>query len=121
MRTQFRSRINAIFAFVILFLVALGCDAWVTLKGKVLDENGKPISDAKILVEQGSRKVIEVTSQKDGSYDLHKSVTPFPFSFSSVKVTVSKEGYQTFEKEFNSRQSQEELERGEINITLKKN
>jgi hypothetical protein len=89
-------------AFLILAgLVALGgCDGGVSAEGKVRDESGKPIKGAKVvLISRGARD--ERFSRDDGSYDvgvIHAPVKP------SGMLTVSKEGYETFQQSFSSRQ-----------------
>lgn len=100
---------------IVLTFVVLGCDAWASLNGKIMDETGNPVSDAKIMIEQGNSKIAEEKSQPDGSYKIHKNVSPT--SFSDIKMTVSKEGYQNYEKIL----SKKEVTNSEINITLKKN
>jgi hypothetical protein len=84
-------------------VVLAGCpmgDGGVSAGGKILDEKGKPIKEAKvILISRGVRS--ESESQDDGSYHvgvIHASLKP------SGTLTVSKEGYETFQQSFSSRQ-----------------
>jgi hypothetical protein len=72
----------------------------VSLGGKVCDEDGNPVSDAKTLIVIGESKM-EGKTGNDGSYQVVSISTPFR---EKIKITVSKEGYQTFEQIFNSRQ-----------------
>ena len=97
-----------------MFLV-LGCDGFAASRGKITDERGKPIEDAKIIldVDDGEQK-FEGKSSAAGNYDLGGAIAPFK---SKVKLTVMKEGCQASEEIF---QSQNEL-KGEHNVILKKN
>lgn len=94
-----------ILAFLILasLIVLTGCpmgDGGVSAGGKILDEKGKAIKGAKvILISRGTKD--ESESRDDGSYDvgvIHAPVKP------SGTLTVSKEGYETFQQSFSSRQ-----------------
>jgi hypothetical protein len=92
-------------AFLILasLIVLAGCpmgDGGVSAEGKILDENRKPIKGAKVvLISRGVKD--ERESREDGSYDvgvIHAPVKP------SGTLTVSKQGYETFQQTFSSRQ-----------------
>jgi hypothetical protein len=106
-------RFNLVLVFIMAFLI-LSCDGGASAKGKILDEQGKPIKDAKILldVDNGLYK-FEDKSKTDGSYNLGGTVAPKKLK---TKLIVSKEGYQTSEELF---ESQIELQK-EHNIILKK-
>jgi hypothetical protein len=89
--------------FVLLALVCAGAcimgDGGVSTRGRVLDESGKPIKGVLVTLVSRGRKD-ERTSGDDGSYDvgvIHAPVAPMG------KLTASKEGYQPYEKTFNSR------------------
>src|SRR5881394_2346150 len=62
--------ISSILPFAILLVVILGCDAWADIKGKVVDENGKPIAGVKIVVNQGNSKVSEHETDQSGRIDV---------------------------------------------------
>ncbi len=61
-----------------------------TARGKVLDKDGKPIADAKVVIEfqGGITRTFEVKTNKKGEW-LQVGVQPGPYKF-----TASKEGYQ---------------------------
>ncbi len=99
--------------FAIFLFLFLACDGGARSQGKILDEQGNPIKDAKVLLEVEKEK-FETRSRGNGFYSLGGTVPPFE---SKTKLTVIKDGYQTSEETF---ASQEEL-KGEHNITLKKN
>jgi len=87
-------------ALIFACLIALcGCDGGISFEGKVLDENGKPVKGAKVvLISRGTKA--ERISRDDGSYDvgvIHAPVSP------SGTLTVSKDGYQTIQQSFSSR------------------
>jgi uncharacterized GH25 family protein len=82
----------------VIFLA--GCDGGVQVKGRILDERGKPVKEARILLESRGESH-QTESREDGSYDvgvMHAPVTP------KGKLTVSKKGYETYELQFNSRE-----------------
>jgi tetratricopeptide (TPR) repeat protein len=62
-----------------------------TARGKVLDAQGQPVADVKILIEfqGGITRKFEVKSNKKGEY-MQVGMQPGPYRF-----TASKEGYQT--------------------------
>ena len=104
---------NFLLALLIFLFIGLACDGGVSLTGQVLDENGNPINEAKILLIVGEKKM-EEKSRKDGSYNIGGVVSPYK---NKTTLTVSKEGFQTFEQSFDS---QEEVGR-KRDIVLKKN
>ncbi|MEO7672684.1 MAG: carboxypeptidase-like regulatory domain-containing protein [Pyrinomonadaceae bacterium] len=114
-----KNRVNLTGILVIITALGLSCDAWVTLKGKVIDENGRSIYAAKIIVRQGTSKIIEKTTERDGSFHIYESITPGPLASSIIKVTVEKEGYQAFESEFDWTKDQGRFRDGSLVITLK--
>ena len=110
---NFRNRINVFLIFLIFLFVVLGCDGFTSVSGKILDENGKPIKDAKVILEVGDLKADSITKE-DGYYDVATTHAPVKVS---PKITVIKEGYQTYEQTF---ESPEELGK-KRDIILKKN
>ena len=105
---------NLTLVFVITIFLILGCDGGASAKGKILDEQGKPIKDAKVVldVDNGDRK-FETKSNTDGNYYLGGVVAPYRLR---TKLIVSKDGYQTSEEIF---ESQTEL-KDEHNVILRK-
>ena len=75
-------------------------DGGASVEGRVLDETGRPIKGAKVvLVSRGAKA--ESESRDDGSYDvgvIHAPRAP------TGTLTVSKEGYETYQQQFNSRE-----------------
>ena len=117
MNLSFKNQANFKLVFVISILLVLSCDAWVTVKGKVVDETGNPVKAAKITIEQGKSKVVEKLSEKDGSFDINENICPMPGCSPDIKLTVTKEGYQIYEKML----SEEDLKRRRIDIKIIKN
>ena len=89
-----------IIPFTILLAACPMGDGGVSISGRVLDESGKPIKGAKvILISRGTKG--ENESREDGSYEvgvIHAPAAP------TGTLTVSKEGYETFWLQFNSRE-----------------
>jgi hypothetical protein len=97
----FRNRQN----LVVLTLVAgfvLGCDAYVRIPGRVIDESGDPIEGAKIEIYEGGRKLGEEESNIEGRFDIQENVTPM-FT-SKIKVVASRQGFVTRELQFSARE-----------------
>jgi len=91
----------------LLLVLILGCDAWVIVHGKVIDESGKPVAGAKIVVKQGDSKLTEAWSENDGKFDVLESIAPGPIGSKTIKLEVSKEGYRPFGVEYDWTKGQE--------------
>jgi hypothetical protein len=83
-----------------LFLLLVGCDGFTHIKGKVVDANGKSIQGALVEMKtvSGGRDD-QVKTAADGFFSVGSTHAPFSVD---LAVTVSKEGYKTFEKGFKS-------------------
>ncbi|HLM02991.1 MAG TPA: carboxypeptidase-like regulatory domain-containing protein [Pyrinomonadaceae bacterium] len=103
------------FAAVILVFpfITLGCDGATSVTGNIMDEDGKPVAVAVVMLEVDGRKE-ERRSNAAGYYEIGLTHAPFK---SKAKPAVSKTGYQSFEQEF---ESQLEIGR-ERDIILLKN
>jgi hypothetical protein len=96
----------------LFFLAACGGDGGTSLQGRVLDEGGRPVQGAQVvLVSRAFRD--EVKSREDGSFRVSVMHDPGP-PFGTL--TVSKEGYETYSLRF---ESGEELGNGR-EIVLKR-
>ena len=85
----------------VMLLVSLaGCDGFTHIKGKVVDANGKPIRGALVEMKtvSGGRDD-QVKTDADGSFSVGFTHAPYNVD---LAVTVSKEGFKTFEKGFKS-------------------
>jgi len=89
---------------VLIFFFGLiavsGCDGGVSAAGKVLDQSGKPVKGARVVLISRGRKD-ERISAEDGSYDvgvIHAAIAP------SGTLTASKEGYETVQQSFTSQE-----------------
>lgn len=114
---NFKNQTNLALVISVLLFLTLSCDAWVKVAGKIWDETGTPVANAKVIVEQGDSKVAEKMSEKDGSFDINENVCPLPGCSTHIKVTISKEGYRTYEKML----SEEDMQGRRLIITLIKN
>jgi len=82
---------------VVLFCLA-ACDGFTHIGSRVTDTNGKPIENAQVEMKTGGRDG-KVKTGADGSFSIGFSHAPFNVE---LVVTVSKEGYKTFEKRFSA-------------------
>ena len=110
-----------VFPLVILMAMVLACgDSWIRIKGAVVDEFGKPMSEVEIVVKQGDSKVGEQITDSTGKIDCGGSVCPIPGCTSDVSLTVSKKGYQTVVKDFDGKAESDSntLRGGDLKIVL---
>lgn len=98
-----RTSIRLLTATIVLCLTA--CDGFTTIKGKVVDQSGKPIQDALVIMEtvSGGRKD-EQKSKGDGSFTVFFSHAPFNIE---LTLKISKPGYKTFNKRFKASEAGE--------------
>jgi predicted small secreted protein len=103
MKPMYRKTISLAWLIVICSIFLTGCpmgDGGVSVGGRVLSESGKPIKGAKvILISKGAKD--EDESREDGSYAvgvIHAPIKP------NGTLTVSKEGYETYQQQFSSRE-----------------
>jgi hypothetical protein len=74
------------------------CDGGVSVNGHVLDESGRPIKGARvILISKG--RMGETMSREDGSYSVGFTHAP---GEPNGTLTVSKKGYETYWRQFTS-------------------
>ena len=94
------NRLNFIVVGVVLFAV-LSCDSYTGVEGHVLDEKGNAIGESKVEVEfEGNKKV--TTTDETGFYSTSEAHFPL-FLSETIKISVSKDGYQTYEQEIVSK------------------
>ena len=75
----------------LLLILTIGCDGFTTLKGQIVDGDGKAISDAKIAIMQNGHRVgVEQTSKVDGSFSVGGTHAP---SHGALDFRVRKEGF----------------------------
>jgi len=85
---------------LLLLLSVAGCDGFTHISGKVTDTNGKPIQGAEVRMKtiSGGRDD-KVKTDTEGSFTVGFSHAPWNVD---LLLTVSKDGYKTFEKQFKS-------------------
>jgi len=82
-------------------LVLVGCDGYTAVHGRVRDESGAPIAGATVIfAPKGSAHPKQVTSSLDGTYKVGS--THAPFRHVPLTLVVTKEGYKSVEKAFDS-------------------
>jgi len=87
-------------ACIIVTLVSLvACDGFTGIKGHVRDPKGQPVEGAKVVLKTERTTYREEKSAQDGSYSLFTSNAPLKFK---MRLVISKEGYRTYEKDFDS-------------------
>jgi len=86
---------------VLLFLVAIatGCDGHTSVKGRVVDEDGKPVAGAKVeFKEDGPDDALhgrlERKTDEQGQFSV--ALTHAPSKKITFTLSVSKEGFETF-------------------------
>jgi carboxypeptidase family protein len=87
---------------VALLLTQFSCipfgDAWVSFSGHVKDNQGKPISGARLkILFNGSPKseYSETVTNENGEYKLHENSCPCDFEF---VIVAAKDGYKIYTK-----------------------
>jgi hypothetical protein len=75
------------------------CDGFTGIKGHVRDPKGQPVEGAKVVLKTERTAYGEEKSAQDGSYSLFTSNAPLKFK---MRLVISKEGYRTYEKDFDS-------------------
>jgi len=80
--------------------MAFGCDAWVNVTVRVVDENGNNLSKAIVIIRQGDNNVFEKETDLGGLVHVNSNVCPMPGCSSDFSVTASKSGYLTATKHF---------------------
>ena len=90
---------------LVLLLTLSACDGFTHIKGKVTAASGKPIEGAQVEMKtiSGGRDD-KVKTDRDGSFGV--GFTNAPFNVDLV-LTVSKDGYKTFEKRFKSEEAKQ--------------
>ena len=94
--------IVTVLGFIVLVSL-FACDGFTHIRGKVTDTNGRPIEGAQVEMKTGGARS-QVKTDSHGSFSV--SFTHAPFNVDLV-LTVSKDGYKTFEKPFKSRAAKE--------------
>jgi hypothetical protein len=94
------NKYNLVFNLIIFVLIVLGCDGSTNISGKVVDESGKPIVNAKVNLKIGT-EIKNTETKTDGSYTIFETHAPFKMTY---KLTVTKEGFQTYEQTFDSKE-----------------
>ena len=97
-----------------IFLI-LGCDGGSRIVGNVYDTENKPIENAEIKFEQIEKGETKESYQcstktdKDGKFGCGFTHAPKKVQ---LKLTVSKNGYKTYETEFSSIEAKEKMGNG---------
>ena len=94
--------IATVFGFMVL-LALFACDGFTHIQSKVTDTNGKAIEGARVEMKTSGRHE-EVKTDSQGSFSV--GFTHSPFNVDLI-LTVSKDGYKTFEKSFTARDAKE--------------
>ena len=90
MNRRYNKAIGILLGLTLVFILpALVFAAEAKIKGKVIDKDGNPIAEAKIILRDDSGRMFVVTTKKDGSY-YKRGIPPGSYHF-----TVEKKGYKT--------------------------
>jgi hypothetical protein len=93
------NKYNLVFGVIILLVVGLSCDGTTKIEGRIFNEKGKPVQGAQVTLKIDS-KTLNAETKSDGSYAFFETHAPFQMTY---KLTVSKEGFQTYEQPFESK------------------
>ena len=92
-----------------LLLLCLGCDGYTRVHGRIRDGSGLPVADAVVVFNpKGSAYPKETKSSADGTYSVGS--THAPSRHVTLTLVVSKEGYQSVQKEFRSRENTRQMD-----------
>ena len=116
---RLRNQTGIVLSLFILLVVSSGCDAWARVHGKVVDEQGKPIAEAKIVVNQGDSYVKDHLSDTDGSFDIFDNIAPGPIGSRMITIKISKDGYQPFELRYDWTKEEDKVANKFV-VTLKR-
>ena len=81
--------------FAIVVSCAVGCEGLTRLDGRVVDSEGQPIADARVLFGEN-----QTATSGDGRFRCQMSHAPFEIQ---IDLTVSKKGFETYRETFTSR------------------
>ena len=98
MNNKRHEKITSIIYLSFLLCLVTSCDGGTSISGHVRDSSGKPIEGAKVNLYAGDRTNFGDTSRTNGYYQT--SIMHAPFNDVQVKLTVSKEGFKTYEQTF---------------------
>jgi Protocatechuate 3,4-dioxygenase beta subunit len=116
-----KNSINIAITVIIFVLLVLGCDDFVAVRGRVVDEDGNPVAGAKVSLYDGKTLIKEEITTKDGQFAINSAVAPTPVSFRDNKIVVDKDGYQVYEKKLDPETIRLKKNEEELNFILKKN
>lgn len=105
---SFRRRL-LLAATVLLALSPIGCEGGTLLDGTITDTAGQPVASATIILEVvgGQFSSANEQSNDQGAYHISVSHSPEP---TALVVTVSKEGFASFKKDFVSNGTHQHLD-----------
>lgn len=79
-----------IFAATALLLIVLGCDAFVAMRGRVLDQDRRPVVGATVTIASTGEPDI-YTTDENGSFTFFDHTNPI--GSETFRVSISKDGY----------------------------
>ena len=110
---NYKNFLTCLIAFTFLILA---CDGGSKIIGNIYDSENKPIENAEVKFEQIKKGDPEAAYQcltktdKDGKFGCSFLHAPWKVE---LKLTVSKNGFKTYETEFSSTEANEEMGNGE--------
>jgi hypothetical protein len=93
-----RKKITVVVRLGFILCLFMACDGGTSISGHVRDVSGKSIEGAKVALNADDRTNVGETSRADGYYQT--SIMHAPYKDVQVKLTVSKEGFKTYEQTF---------------------
>ena len=96
-------------ATVLLALSLIGCEGGTLLDGTITDRAGQPIASATIVLEVVGGHFSSANGQSNDQGAYHIQVLHYPEPTALV-VTVSKEGFEPFKKQFVSKGTHQHMD-----------
>lgn len=118
MADPFKNKVTLGTCLIALLTVGLACDGTSRIDGKVVNEDGIPISGARVILKSTPSDREEEVTVADGSFHMFLIHAPFDVE---LTIQVSKQGYRDFEKNITSTEARElEDSNKHLIVTLEK-
>jgi hypothetical protein len=119
MRCKFRNWFSSFVPALVLLAASVGCDAWIIVNARVVDESGRPVSGAEVRVLQGKSEDPEsYKTSEEGRLKISHNICPLIGCSPTITLRVSKEGFQTQSIVFDANKDANRMGKGDLTIVL---